>query len=240
VSTTVGQLRFKVRESIRETDGRRASFDPIEIDQAIARAYLVLSAQLPPPVLYTANAFTIAANAQTFTLPSTIPSGYISTAGYAGDVRIQLASNGVFLAKRTREEIEALRNGNTIVTGTTWPQVYALYEDGAQVVQGESWPRAQAAESCHLYRTLVVDDLRDHTTDLEAATIMFGRWAQAALELYAAADLLARMTEEDLALRRIDKGAASLWVQQAERLLYQEAKRLHDLKAVGRTLRWVA
>ena len=239
MSTTLGNLRFRVRERLRETDSRRASFDPIEVDQAIADAYVEVQGRMPPIKLYTASAFTIAAGAQTFTLPTAAASGFISTQEHAGEVRIRLQSTGDWLTKRTREEIYAFRAGVTTTTGEGRPSDFALYEDQAQVVQGECWPRANAAEVCDLMRSLMADDLRDHPTDMETATIMMSRLGATALVLYSAADLLQRLREDDAALRRLNRETARDWRARAEAMLYEDEARHHDIESIGRTMRVV-
>ncbi len=237
---TVGGLRFRVREKLRETDGRRAAFDPIEIDQAIADCYLEHMAHLKPPSLYTANAFTIAADANTFSLPVTVPAGYISVPEYAGDIRIQLASTGQFLHQRSREQLEAIADGDISTTGGQAPSEYALYEDIAQVVQGLCWPRSRSAELCHLFRTMVADDLREHATDMEAATIGMSRFGILGLVFQTSAELAERMTDEDRALRRLSDKVVASYYKRAGTMLYLEEARQHRVEASGRIQRWVS
>lgn len=58
---------------------------------------------------------------------------------------------------------------------------------------------------------------------------MLSRAGANALELFSAADLLERMTEEDLSARRLNPKVAASWKREAEILLYREAGRIHSI-----------
>lgn len=239
------RIRDRVRERIRDTDDKRPSFDVIEVDMAIADAYLVLQARIPRPRLYTASAFTISAGGDEFNLPTAAVTGWTGGDGqaeYGGDVSIRLRSQARFLRRRTIEELDGLREGETTIA-LGIPRDFALWEESDGTVRGRVHPGAKAAESCDLFRALMADDLRDYvgsgTEGMEQVEVQFSRTAGQALVLYAASDLLLRMTTEDLALRRMDRGAARFWLAEAQRMIYQDAARAHDLSDVGRVQRWV-
>jgi len=232
MAVTLEVMRSRVRVKLNEMDARRVARDVVEIDGAISDAYILLGSRIPAPRLYTPNAFTIAANANTFRLPA-------SGAEYAGDVRIQLVSDQRFIVKMTREEIESLRDGDIATVGIDRPRFFSLYEESDQDVQGDCWPRSKDAELCNLFAALVVSDLRD-ATDMDAANITFSRYGSTALVFYAAASLVAGMTADDLALRRLNPNIAALWLKDADRLLYAEEVRRHAAEDSGRTQRWVS
>lgn len=224
LSTITGRVKRK----LRDREARRRSYPRVEVDQAVCDAYIELQARLPAPHLYTPNAFSITAEA--FTMPATAGLQYDS------DIRIQLRSNGMFLIKYTREEIDALRQGLQSYTGR--PTHVAFWEDSAQAVQGLVYPPPGGPEAVNTYVALAAADLRDGA--LDAASVLFSRTAAAALELYVAADLLAGMGAEDAKLRRINPGVAAQWRKDAEVLLYREAARRHNLESVGRIQRWIS
>lgn len=232
MAITLAVARNRVRVKLNEMDQRRASTGVVAIDNAIADAYISLGSRIPAPHASTASAFTIAANAQTFVLPA-------SGAEYAGDVRIQLVSNGMFLVKISRDELESFRNGITSTTGTGKPSHFSLYEESDQELQGECWPRSKDAEACNLFASLTVTDLRDAAA-MDVASITFSRYGSTALVYYASALLAAGMNDEDLKLRRLNPNVATLWKADAERLLYEEEVRRHNAESVGRTQRWVS
>lgn len=227
---TLPQVRAEVRVALREMDARKP-IGLVEVDQAIRKCYLLLQFRLPAARSYTASAFTISSAAETFTLPTT------SSAEYAGDVRIQLASDGSFLTKLTIEEIDAYRDGQSS-TAVGVPRYFALYEEDDGEVQGRCYPRANQAYVCNLFRSLVAADF--DLTALDSTNIRLSRPAATALVLKSACYLVAGMTAEDLATRRLDRGIVSLWNDEAERAIYQEAMRRHAIGATGRYKRNVA
>lgn len=232
MAQTLSDLRNRVRTMIRDTDGRNASRDLAEIDDAIAEAYLVLASRIPSPSLYTASAFTIAANADTFTLPT---SGLLE---YTGDVRIRLRSDGRFLRRRTLEEIDRFRSGDISTVGTTRPELFALWMEADQEVQGRCWPRSRDAELCDLFAALSAQDLREN---IEAAsTIHFSRFGTVALVLHAAATIVTGLTDADLEERRLNRDVVPLWLKDADRTLVREEGRRHDVEAVGRMMKLVS
>ena len=236
MATTLVVVRNRVRAQLNELDNRAVSTGLIAIDNAIANTLQFQASRLPAPRLYAASAFTISALAQTFSLPTTLAS--VATREYAGDVRLQLDSDKTFLLKSTREEIEAFRNGDTSTNGSK-PLRFSLYEDSATVVQGECWPRSKDAEAVNLYASLDHNDIRD-AADMDAATIGFSRYGATSLVLLSAATLVRGMTDEDLALRRLERSVAATWEKQASVLLYEEEARRHAAEDSGRTQRWVS
>ena len=233
MAETLATVRSRVRVNLKELGERSTVAGLIAIDNAIADAYLVLGASIPAPRLLTPSAFTIAANSRTFTLPS--------AAGlqYTGIVEIQLRSDRSYLSKRSRDEIQALYNGDTQTVGTSRPLLFSLYEDSSQVVQGDCWPRSRDAEPCDLYASLSVADIRD-AASMDAATIQFGRAAVHAVVLQASSMLVAAMTDEDLRERKLNPKVADTWYKQAQTLAYQEELRRNNAEAVGYIQRWDA
>lgn len=210
--------------------------DPLVLANAIATGYIVNAAQLPAPMLYTASAFTIGAAGDTFTLPSTVTN--YGVAEYEGELHIQLVSTGLYLNKRTHDEMDALRSGQTAVFQTV-PEHYEVWWDRSSVMQGRCYPGAKVAEACNLFRAMVLDDPRDFTaTDLDTVTLDLGRYGIQGLEAYVSAMMLAAMHPSEADLRKLDKSVASLWFKEAETCLYEEGCRLNALDAAGRTQRW--
>lgn len=244
MSITLTTLRNRIRLRLNDTDARRPTFDVPAYDNAIAYAYILQAGRLPAPMLYTASAFTIAAGASTFALPTTVTqyTGSEGGAEYRQVYSIQLASDGTFLEKVTNEQMDAMRAGSDTVPTST-PSYYSLSESSTPAVTGRCWPGADDAEVCNLWAKMSADDLRDYvgggTATLDDVEVLFSRLAAAGLEAYVAADLLERMTAEDLALRRLSGKSGPLWRTEAERAFYQEAARRHDLNDAGRIQRWV-
>lgn len=234
MAVTLVVLRNRLRVMLNDLDrADDEQFSIVRLDGAIANAYQACAAVLSPPRLVTLSAFTIAAGAQTFSLPTT------SNAEYSGDVRIRLQSDGSYLFKRSREEIEALRYGETATTGTGRPTDFSLYEDSAQILQGDCWPRSKDLETCDMYVGLDVTDLRD-AASMDAASIQFSRYGSTALLYRAASELVASTPADKLAARDLDKGVAQIWLQQAGVLLYAEEVRRAQAEDAGRVQRWVS
>lgn len=239
------RVRGRVQDRIRETSARAQVFNPVEIDNAICDAYLVLQSQLPAPRLYTANAFTISAGGDTFTLPATVTqwTGGDGGAEYAGTVGIRLATSGQFLTPRSVEMIDRLRDGQPTVH-LAIPSQFALWEDKNQAVQGRCYPGAEDAQVCDLFQKLSADDMRDFigtgADDMDDVEVLLSRTGVVSLIAYTSADLLERMTDASLAERGLDRGVSKAWRREASVTLYQEAARRHDLEALGRIERWVS
>lgn len=236
MSITLAALRSRVRAKLNDVDMRRPAFNVIAYDQALADAYTNVQSRLPAIHVYTASAFTIAATSETFTLPTT------SNAQYRGDVRLQLVSNGVFLYKKTVEEINQYQNGEfgaALLVGVDHPSIFALWEGSTQVVNGICWPRTLQAEAVNMYNTLSAADLRN-AADMDAAVIDLSEEGVVGLTYFAAAMLAAGMTEQDLAARRLSKDVAAVWFRESNRVLLREEARHSDLESVGRIMRWVS
>jgi len=229
---TLATIRGRVAIKINDADAKHASFDPLRLDHAIADAHIALSAMIPPPHLYVTNAFTMAANSDTFTLPTAANAGYVSFTQYAGEVKIRLVSDGRWLRKVSRSEIDALYDGVTQTTGAGRPRRFALWQEMDDDVQGRVHPRCGPAETCDLYVALTADDIRD-AADLDAANVRFGRYGSTALVYHAAALLVGEMDDESLKLRRLNSGVVNLWIQQAQSLLQHESFRKTAVESRG-------
>ncbi|MGQ0721021.1 MAG: hypothetical protein ACT4PE_05535 [Candidatus Eiseniibacteriota bacterium] len=229
---TMVDVRHRVREHLRDTDFRRPEWDTAALDNAIAEAYMALAAWLPAPTAVVESAGTIAANADTFTLPT--------AAGeeYAGEVRIRLRSDGSFLIQRTVEEIDMLRAGETSTVGTTRPTHFCMWEELDQDVICRCWPRSRDAEAYDIHRTLALADLREGAS-LDIETVRFSRFGVSSLVLHAAASLVTGATDEALSRLGLSRGAARTWQQQSDILLYKERERRHNVESVGRVMRLV-
>lgn len=244
MTVTLIKLRGRVRSRLRDSDGRMANPSIVEIDQALADAYLALQSYLPAPTLYTASALTISAGSDLFSLPVSVSgSGYgTGTVEYAGQVELQLASNGQFLRRQTVEQVNAFRNGqNALVTGI--PHIFALYQDNAQVVRGRCYPGAKVAEVVNMFASLKADDLRDYvgagSSAMDDVTLNLGRDGAASLVAQTAAMLLARMDETAIKERGINPRVADAWFAEAADLAYAEAATRHSLESTGEVQDWV-
>lgn len=245
MSQALRRVRDLIRIRLRETDARFPSFVVPEVDHAICDAYLFLQARLPAAELHSASAGTISAGTDLFTLPATVTqwTGNDGGAEYAGQVRIRLTSTGQFLIRATQDELQAFRDGNAS-TVLSVPRYFTLWEEKDQDVQGRCYPGALAAETYDLFVSLDADDLRDFvgtgSDDLDDVEVQFSRLGTQALVRWVAADLLERMTDEDLKLRRLSRSAGDSWRKEAETLIYHEASRRHHLYSSGRTQQWVS
>ena len=228
---TLDQVRQRVREKIRDIDLRSQKRDTVELDNAISEAYLMLHPRIPAARVHIPSAGTIAANADTFLLPT--------AAGeeYQGEIRIRLRSDGTFLERKTVEEIDLLRSGETSTIGTRRPTCFCMWEEDDMDVQARCWPRSKDAETYDLFCTLSPSDPRDSAFP-DAVVIAFSRTGAQSLVLLASALLVGAMSDEDLASVRVDRGIASAWMREADRLIYLEAQRRNNLESVDHTLRF--
>jgi len=230
LAVTLPSVRARVQVKIRQSDSRKFSIGPIEVDQAIRDAYLLMASRLPAAHVVATSALTIASGADTFSL------AVASSEEYEGDVRIQKQTDRRFLDRLTVEEIDAYRSGQTS-SYTGIPERFALWEDTATVVQGRVHPRANAAYVCDIYRSVVAADF--DLTAVDATSIAFSRYGINALIIQAASDLVASMTDEMLKERGLSGGIAGVWAKQAEVALYREQSRRNSLASTGRTHRMV-
>lgn len=246
MSVLLTKLRGRVRSKIRSLDGKATGPDVVAVDIALCDAYIALQADLPQPTLYTANAVTISAGTDLFSLPVTVTSSGYGTGSeeYAGQVDLQRTVDGLFLRRYTVNELESWINGN-VTTPLGIPERFALYEDNGQVVRGRCYPGAKSATVCNLYSTLHANDLRDWvgtggSEGLETVSANLSRVGAAALVDYTAAMLVARMDADTLKKRGLNPQVATLWQQEADRLLYQEAARRNAIESNGLTQRRVS
>ena len=234
----------RVQALLREIDSREVACDTVEIDQALSESMMVLASLLPMPERRIENAFTIAAGANTFSLPAeeieltsdlgdlmfggpVLPVGSeVSTSipfEYGGAISLQRASDGMFLEHVTLEKMDGLRDG--LADGRTGPPRYfMLWEEAGQVVSGFCYPRAERAEPCHLHFAHVPDAF-----DLDTGTDSFSRYARHALVHHAAAMLLARMPETDRSRRRIRRDVITRWRADGFRAAHAAESHLFDV-----------
>jgi len=221
-------IRARVQIEMNEADNRRASSGVIAIDQKICDKFTEIVAIIPPTHLYEVSGLTI--SAETFTLPTT------SSREYAGDVRIRLRSTGTWLEHVTVEQLDAIRAGNVATSGV--PSVFALWEEPDLEVQGRVWVPPRTAEVCDLYRAVIPASLR--AFDLDSVSVDLSEFAETALVNMVAADLVAKMNDEDLALRRLNGPQFVASARETARvLLLKEGARRHNLERAGRVQRWV-
>ena len=240
---TLARIRGRVRSKIRDLDEEHGSFTSVEIDMAIADAYIAAQAQLPAPEVYTASGLTLTGGTPFFTLSTTVGqyTGGSGGAEYRGNIRIQLAATGIFLNPVDESVIDGFINSQAIPIATL-PFCFSLKEDKSQVIQGRCYPQPISSLVCNLWVSMAADDLRDYvgsgTGDMDSVSVLMSRMAAQALVFSVSAELLAQMTPEDLALRKINPNVIPLWIKRADELMLQDAGRQHDLQAVDTTPRW--
>lgn len=228
-----------------DSDGRMDMPSGVQVDMAAASAWIALGSFLPAPVVATASAFIISAGSETFTLPVTVTaSGYgTGTTEYAGNVRIQLVSNGLYLVPASHAEMHALRNG-VVATSPSMPQVFCLDPDGSQVARGRCWPPPKVAEACNLWAAIKAEDLRDYVGTggaeaMDTVTILGTREQVQALECRTARTLLTRIPAAVAEARGMDKRALlAEWAKEEKDLVYGAEQNHHGLKSVSRVQRW--
>ncbi len=244
MGVSISIVRARVRERLNDMNDGPGAIGALTVDSAIAESFVALSAWLPAPLLYIANALTIAAGSETFSLPVTVAgTGY--TAGnteYRGEVKLQRTSDNLYMVKITNEQMDAKRSGYT-VTPLARPEVFALYEDASQVVQGRCWPAPKVAEACNMWATLNPEDLINYVgasndKGLDDVTVPLSRAAEVALVAYTAGELLSRMPDDVADGRGLNKSKASDWNREAFDLLYQDEARRHSIRQTGRYQRW--
>ena len=124
-----------------------------------------------------------------------------------------------------------MRDGSpTLLTGI--PRWFALWEDSSQVVQGRCYPGAAAAETYDLHRSSAPTDF--DLTAMDSTVIALSVLGLNALVFKSALNLGATMTDEDLALRRLNPRVFEAWADDYRVCLHDEAVRRHDLESVGR------
>ena len=238
---TLAKVRDRVQGHIRDVDNRLSTFQPQELDLAICDSFLALESRLPPSSILLSSGLTIAGGGETFSLPATV--SQYGSAEHAGDVRIQRVANGQFLIRKTTEEIDAMRNFYRPSTYLAIPYYFALWREKDETIQGRVWPGAAVADVCNLFINLMADDLRDYvgagSGNLDTVSVNLSRLGTVALVYHVAAELLAAMSPEDAALRKISKEVAPLWMRKSDWALYEESKRRSDIEETGRTQRWV-
>ena len=244
MSLAFTKLRGRVKARLRDVDGRMNNPSGLEVDMALADAYIALEADLPAPTLYTASALTISAGSDLFSLPVSVSgSGYgTGTVEYAGQVLIQLQSTGQFLEQVTLDQLNALRNGQPTLQ-LQIPNYFATYEDIGNVMRGRAYPGAKDAQVCNLYSSLSADDLRDYvgagSSGMDDVSANLSREGAGALVAYTSAMLVKRMTPQTLEERGINPGVADFWLAEAQKLMWQEGARRASLDSPARTQQWV-
>lgn len=235
--STLAVVRGRVRVKLNDADAREGELDIVEVDHAIADACIEIGAGLLMPHVYLTSALTIAANADTFTLPTAAQTGYASLTQYGQNVRVWLQARNYYLTKRTPLELDAMRSTTTTAT-VDIPTDFCLWPEMDNDMQARCYPRSREAEACDLFVSLVPDDLRD-AADMDAANVRFSRLGETALVYHAAAMLAGAMTDEDLKARRLSQRTIASWGKRSERLCYLEEVRLQSAGDVGRLQRWV-
>jgi len=245
VSVLLTKLRGRVRNKLRALDAKMPGPTQLETDMAVCDAFVALSSELPARTLYTASGLTISAGTDLFSLPITVASSGYGTGSveYAGMVDLQRVTDGRWLERKTLNELESFIFTGAIQLGI--PDLFALYEDGGNVVRGRCYPGARAATVCHLYSSLTPDDLRDWVgtggaEGLETVTVNLGRYGIAALVDYASAMLMKRMDPDMLKKRGINPQYADDLMGEAGTLLYQEAAQRNAIESNGQTQRRVS
>jgi hypothetical protein len=241
VAILLTKLRGRVRSKIRDIDGKADSPNQVEIDMALADAYIALQADLPQPTIYVASGITIAGGGSVFSLPVTVASSGFGTGTeeYAGQVDLQLVSNGRWLRRKTIDELRQFIDGQqATVQGV--PEWFALYEDNATVVRGVCYPAAKASEVCNMYASLSANDLRDYvgtggSEGFDTATAKLSDQGAAALVLMAAAEMVAKMDADTLKERKLNPAVVARWDRQADQLLYGEGGRRSAVESNGRS-----
>ena len=242
MAVTLAAIKGRVQGRLRDNVAKGSTFGTVEYDQAICDAYLYVQSRLPAAAFLNTTGLTIAAGGDTFTLPTTITQ--YGTASYAGRVVIQLQNTPrTFLHRCTREELDAMRNGSPSVF-LAIPTHFCLWEEKDQTVKGRCFPGAQAAQPCDLFVKLSADDLRDYvgsgSSTLENVSVNLSRVGAQALVYHAAAEMLLAMPADEAKRRGINPNVGMAWQKQSLVMLYDEARRHHDLEDVGRTQRWVS
>ena len=233
---TGSKIRSRVRELIRDTDFRDP-MDEVQVDESIAAAYLMLTSAMPASVLEIQNATRISAGANTFSLPSTA-AGRVSPLSYSGELRLKRRADGIFLRRRTLEELNRLRFGLADARRGP-PSDFAIWETDSGVVEGLCYPRADRDHDLDLFATLEPDDLLE-APDMDAALIALESHGRAALAVLAASRLVHRMTDDEIARRRLSRRIVDQWQRYATAISLRAAQRRADLESVAAPARRVA
>jgi hypothetical protein len=234
MSTTLAAIRGRVLARLNALDGRKA-VGRAYLDQVIRDEYLGLQARLPAIETYTANAGTISAGSESFTLPTA------SGAEYSGNFKIRLRSTNIYLTKLTGDEMALFKNSAQSGAGFSRSQFYQPIEGTDQSVVCWVWPLNAAAEPYDLWVSTVAADTT--ATDIAAWTLALGRYGQEALVAKVAAAVAlspAYLSLIDADLRSAVGAQAAKWDAEGARTEYQEAARRHRIESVGRIQRLVS
>ena len=108
------------------------------------------------------------------------------------------------------------------------PDRYAIYEDDSQLVKVVLYPTPSATDTLDAWYM----DLPDPLTS-DSSVIPFGTFGVKAVELLAAAEIAAGMTEEDLAACKLSAAAAQKWQADGQRFLALERERTARIAQSG-------
>lgn len=248
MSVALRRIASRVAVKMNATDSRHTVLDRVRIDQELCEAYIELQAFLPAPTLYTASAFTISVNADTFTLPSTVTQWTANDGGaeYAGEIRIRMQQAGYyrFLKKITNDEMDAFKDAlpsNPVLIGI--PAYFSLYEGKDQAGNGRVYPGAQVAQPCDLWASLAADDLRDFigsgSDDLDDVKAQLSRGGVTALIEVTAGRLLAAMDADTAKAFKLDKSVAAEWKDNGWTAAYRDYNRQQSIQETSDTQRRV-
>lgn len=226
MSVTLSELRDMVRAGLRDTV-LPYHVEDAEVDDSIHSAMTLVSGEMALGETWADSAVTLTVGSDTATLPSTVE--------YHAVYAMRRHSDGLLLYKRKPEELERMFwDGRTASSAEHEdPTDYCLTEDAGVVTVRFQAP-VKAESALDLRRAVLPEDLEDETDSAAISKLLV-----LAVAKYALAELVGKLTKPELDQLRLDRGAAAIAMQMAQKAIHDEHTRKARLEGVGRPLRFV-
>lgn len=228
MATTLAGLRAKERVALRDT-AQPYHVEDAELDESTRAAMVTVAGDVPLGEKWVAGAVTLTAGSDTATLPATVE--------YHMIYGLRRTSDGMPLFKRTMGELEGrFWCGRTVANATpAEPTDYALSENESNVVAVRFQAPALTASTLDLRRAVIPADLTAATDAAPLSTLL----EQAVADL-ATADIISKLTKNELDALRLDRGYAAVCLKRAAKAIHDEKVRLDAMHSTGRVQRYVS
>lgn len=211
MSATLATIRRNVRLLLRDTDSRDYAVRSDEMDRTILRHALEVGEDTGLGEAWATVATLSDSGSTDFALA-------LSSQQLSNVRHLRLVSSGESLVRLDDAAMEEVRSGATIGTGI--PEFYTLIEGTTQGVTLRLYPRPVAADTVE---ALIRFDPSQAVAD--ATVIPLSDVQLRAVELGAAAELLASLTPEAAGKIGTSQVVVPVWQQSAERMRRDEKER---------------
>lgn len=226
MAVTLGNLWDDMRADLRDTEQPYHVLDK-ELTRSVQSVLTLLAGDLPLGEKWDNAAVTLTSGSDTATLSASYE--------YLTIYALRRTSDGRLLTKRTPEELERKFWDEQTVTDKAHedPTDYALTEDAGVVTVRFQAPVDDEA-TLDLRRAVLPSDLT-----VEASTVSLSTLARLAVSKMASAEMVGKLTKNELDQLRLDRGAAATFMAMGQKALSEEKSRKARLEGVGRPLRFV-